>query len=41
MRWEGTFHGFMAARADLKDKENLEYYEKGYKKLVHWLKEVL
>ncbi|KAF8540085.1 hypothetical protein BDD12DRAFT_917176 [Trichophaea hybrida] len=41
MRWEGTFHGFMAARADLEDKENLEYYEKGYKKLVHWLKEVL
>lgn len=39
--WEGTFHGFMAARANLKDKENLEYYEKGYKKLVHYLKEVL
>jgi hypothetical protein len=29
VRWEGTFHGFMAARANLKDKENLEYYEKG------------
>ncbi|KAI5846186.1 dienelactone hydrolase [Tricharina praecox] len=41
LRWEGTFHGFMAARANLKDKENLEYYEKGYKKLVHFLKETL
>lgn len=40
-RWEGTFHGFMAARANLKDKENLEYYEKGYKKLVHFLNESL
>jgi dienelactone hydrolase len=29
IRWEGTFHGFMAARANLQDKENLEYYEKG------------
>ncbi|KAI5778700.1 dienelactone hydrolase [Geopyxis carbonaria] len=41
MRWEGTFHGFMAARVDLKDAESKAYYEKGYKKLVHWLKEVL
>ncbi|KAI5816566.1 dienelactone hydrolase [Pyronema omphalodes] len=41
LRWDGTFHGFMAARANLKDKENLEYYQKGYKTLVHWLKEVL
>jgi dienelactone hydrolase len=29
IRWEGTFHGFMAARANLQDKDNLEYYEKG------------
>lgn len=31
-RWEekGTFHGFMAARSNLKDKDNLEYYKKGW-----------
>jgi dienelactone hydrolase len=28
-RWEGTFHGFMAARANLQDPENLDYYKKG------------
>lgn len=27
--WEETFHGFMAARSNLKDKENYEYYQKG------------
>lgn len=30
LRWEGTFHGFMAARANLQDRDNLEYYEKGF-----------
>lgn len=29
VRWEGTFHGFMAARANLKDGENYRFYEKG------------
>ncbi|KAA8900013.1 dienelactone hydrolase [Sphaerosporella brunnea] len=41
VRWEGIFHGFMAARANLKDRENFVYYEKGYKKVVHFLKEAL
>ncbi|KAA8898501.1 dienelactone hydrolase [Sphaerosporella brunnea] len=41
VRWEGTFHGFMAARVDLKEKEHLEYYEKGYKKVVQFLKATL
>lgn len=27
--WDGTFHGFMAARSDLSNKDCLEYYEKG------------
>lgn len=39
--WDGTFHGFMAARANLEDKENLEYYKKGYTELVSWFKTVL
>ena len=30
LRWEGTFHGFMAARANLQDQDSREYYEKGF-----------
>lgn len=29
VRWEETFHGVMAARSNLKDKSNYEYYQKG------------
>jgi len=39
--WNGTFHGFMAARTNLQNKDNLEYYTKGYQELVDWFKEVL
>jgi len=36
-RWEGTFHGFMAARADLGDEGNFEYYGKGYQKVLDFM----
>jgi len=39
--WGGTFHGFMAARSNLQDKENFEYYQKGYQEVVNWLQTVL
>ena len=29
LRWDTTFHGFMAGRANLKDQSNLEHYGKG------------
>lgn len=29
VKWDDTFHGFMAARANLKDQGNYEFYQKG------------
>ncbi|KAI5845583.1 Alpha/Beta hydrolase protein [Morchella snyderi] len=34
-------HGWMAARADLSDEENVKEYERGYKQVVNYLQEHL
>lgn len=39
--FETMHHGWMGARANLEEEENRVEYEKGYRKVVHFLKEVL
>jgi len=39
--WDGTFHGFMAARTDLENPEHLAYYKKGYEAAVDFLHKAL